>query len=89
MIFMKNNVRYIVCVYARDTTTATTLKFKYLYTVDVDPTHAATAVNEEDELSVNLPQVGANGLEIGAKVEHAHRVVEDVLVESPVNDINL
>lgn len=27
----------------------------YLHTVDVNPTHAATAVNEEDELAMHLP----------------------------------
>lgn len=58
---------------------------EYLDTVDVNSAHAAAAVNEKDELAVNLPQVWADGLEVRAKVQHDHGVVEDVLVESPVN----
>ena len=66
-----------------------TLRLKYLHTVDVDPTHAAAAVDEEDELAVNLPQVRADGLEVGAEVQHDHGVVEDVLMEPSVDDIYL
>lgn len=62
---------------------------KYLHTVNVDPAHAAAAVNEEDKLAVNLPQVWADRLEVRAKVQHDHRVVEDVLMKSPVNYIYL
>lgn len=65
------------------------LRSKYLHTVDVNAAHAAAAVNEEDKLAVNLPQVGADGLEVRAEVQHDHRVVEDVLMEPPVNDIYL
>lgn len=61
----------------------------HLHTVDADPTHAAAAVNEEDELAMNLPQVWADGLEVGAEVQHDHRVVKDVLMEAPVNDVYL
>lgn len=39
----------------------TPLRLKYLHAVNVNPTHAAAAVNEEDELAVNLPQVWADG----------------------------
>lgn len=77
------------CIYARNTTAYTRLRLKYLHTVDVNPAHAAAAVNEEDKLAMNLPQVRANRLEVWAKVQHDHRVVEDVLMESPVNDIYL
>lgn len=65
------------------------MRLKYLHTVDVDPAHAAAAVNEEDKLAVNLPQVRADRLEVGAEVKHDHGVVEDVFVKSSVNDINL
>lgn len=65
------------------------MRFKYLHAVDVDPAHAAAAVNEEDKLAVNLPQVRADRLEVGAEVKHDHGVVEDVFVKSSVNDINL
>lgn len=65
------------------------LRLKYLHTVDVDPAHAAAAVNKEDEFAVNLPQVRANGLEVRAEVKHNHRVVEDILMESLVNYIYL
>lgn len=46
----------------------TTLGLKYLHTVDVDPAHAAAAVNEEDKLAVNHPQVRADRLEVRAEV---------------------
>lgn len=62
---------------------------RHLDAVDVDTAHAAAAVDEEDEFPVNLPQVGADGLEVGAEVEHDYRVVEDVLVEPSANDIHL
>lgn len=62
---------------------------RHLDTVDVDAAHAATAVDEEDEFAMDPPQVGADRLEVGAEVEHDHRVVEDVLVEAPANDIHL
>lgn len=62
---------------------------EYLHTVDVNTTHAATAVNEEDELAVHLPQIRADWLEVRTEVQHDHGVVEDVLMESPVNDIYL
>lgn len=67
----------------------TPLGLKYLHTVDVHAAHAAAAVNEEDKLAVNLPQVGADGLEVGTEVQHDHRVVEDVFVEAPVDNIHL
>lgn len=66
-----------------------TPRLKYLHAVDVNPAHAAAAVNEEDKLAVNLPQVCADGLEFRAKVQHDHRVVEDVLMEPSVNDVHL
>lgn len=62
---------------------------RYLHAVDVDPAHAAAAVHEEDEFAVHLPQVRADGLEVGTKVQHDHGVVQDVLVEAPVNDVHL
>lgn len=74
------------CIY---TSNIPSLRLKYLHAVDVNPAHAAAAVNEEDKLAVNLPQVWADRLEVGAKVQHDHRVVEDVLMESSVNDIYL
>ena len=66
-----------------------TLRLNYLHAVDVDPAHAAAAVDEEDEFSVHLPQVGADGLEVRAEVQHDHGVVEDVLMEPPVNHVHL
>lgn len=38
---------------------------------------------------MDLPQVRADGLEVRAEVDHDHRVVEDVFMESSVNDIYL
>lgn len=74
------------CVCSSDTTSQ---KLEYLHSFNVAPTHAAAAVNEENEFAVDLPQVGADGFEVRAEVDHDHRVVEDVFVESPVNDIDL
>lgn len=65
------------------------ISVKYLHAVNVNPTHAAAAVDEEDKLAVNLPQVWADGFELWTKIQHDHRVVEDVFMESPVNDIYL
>lgn len=62
---------------------------RHLDTVDVDAAHAATAINEEDEFAVNFAQVRADGLEVRAEVEHDHRVVEDVLMEAPADDVHL
>lgn len=38
---------------------------------------------------MDLPQVRADRLEVRAEVDHDHGVVEDVFVESSVNDIYL
>lgn len=38
---------------------------------------------------MHLPQVRGHGLEVWAEVEHDHRVVKDVLVETLANDIHL
>lgn len=67
----------------------TKLRLKYLHVVNVNPTHAAAAINEEDKFAVNLPQVRADRFEVWTKVQHDHGVVEDVLMESPVYDIYL
>lgn len=70
-------------------TVASQRDWKYLHTVDVNATHAAAAINEEDKFTVNLPQVRADGLELWTEVQHHHRVVEDVLMEPPVNYVHL
>lgn len=36
------------------------IQLKYLHSVNICPAHAAAAVNEEDELAVDLPQVRAD-----------------------------
>lgn len=64
-------------------------ELEYLHSFNVAPTHAAAAVNQEYEFAVDLPQVRADWFEVRAEVDHDHRVVEDVLMESPVNDIYL
>lgn len=61
----------------------------YLHSVNVRPAHATAAVNEEYELAVDFPQVRADRLEVRAEVDHDHGVVEDVFMESSVNDIYL
>lgn len=65
------------------------ISVKYLHAVNVNSTHAAAAVNEEDKLAMNLPQVWADGFELRTKIQHDHRVVEDVLMEPSVNDVYL
>lgn len=77
------------CICKSNITSHPTLRLNYLHTVDVSPAHAAAAVDEEDKLAVNFPQVWADRLEFRAKVQHDHRVVEDVFMESSVNDIYL
>lgn len=62
---------------------------KYLHSFDVPPAHAAAAVDEEYEFAVDLPQVRADGFEVRAEVDHDHRVVEDVFMQPPVNDVYL
>ncbi len=59
----------------------TEAKALYLNSSDVDPTHASTAVNEEDEFPLNAPQVRGRRAEVWAEVQHDHRVVEDVFME--------
>lgn len=64
-------------------------ELEYLHSFNVAPAHAAAAVNEEYEFAVDLPQVRADRFEVRAEVDHDHRVVEDVFMESSVNDIYL
>ena len=61
----------------------------HLNTADVNATHAPTAVDEEDELSLYLPQVRGHRLEVWAEVEHDHRAVEEVFVKTLANDLHL
>lgn len=61
----------------------------HLHAVDVNPTHAATAINEEDELAMDLPQIWSDWLKVRTEVQRDHRVVEDVFMESPVNYVHL
>lgn len=62
---------------------------RHLHMVDVDAAHAATAIDEEDEFSVNVAQVRPDGLEVRTEIEHDHRVVEDVLMEASADDVDL
>lgn len=56
------------------------LGYKYLHTIDFASAHAAAAVNQEDKFAMNFPQVRADRFEVRAKVQHDHRIVEDVFM---------
>lgn len=61
----------------------------YLNSIDVDPAHASTAVNEEDEFPLDAPQVRGCRAEVWAEVEHDHGVVKDVFMKPLLNDVHL
>lgn len=61
----------------------------YLDAVDVGLAHAATPVDEEDELPVRLPQVCLHRLEVRTEVEHDDRVVGNVFVKTFPDDFCL
>lgn len=61
----------------------------YLNSIDVDPAHASTAVNEEDEFPLDAPQVRGRRAEVWAEVEHDHGVVKDVFMKPLPNDVHL
>lgn len=61
----------------------------YLNSIDVDPAHASTAVNEEDEFALDAPQVRGRRAEVWAEVEHDYGVVEDVFMKPLPNNVHL
>lgn len=89
IIYMVIAVSLYVCGSCLCTSTIMLQSWNHLHSFNVAPAHAAAAVNEEYEFAVDLPQVRADRFEVRAEVDHDHRVVEDVFMESSVNDIYL
>lgn len=62
---------------------------RYLNAGDVHPAHAPAAVDEEDKLPLGLLEVGLDGPQVRAEVEHDDGVVGDVLVQPLPDDFRL
>lgn len=62
---------------------------RYLDEADVHAAHAPTAVYEKYKLPLGFPEVWLDGSQVRAEIQHDHRVVRDVLVQTFPDDFRL